>query len=499
MEFGILSVVPPIVAIFLALITKEVITSLLLGIVAGGLILTGGDIVLAFEKVFTLMGTKVGDNALMVIFLALLGSLVMVMNMAGGSFAYGKWASKKISNKKSAKLATAILGILIFIDDYFNCLTVGAVMKPIIDENNVSRAKLANIIDSTAAPICILAPVSSWAASVVAIIGDTGVKNPMNVFLSTIPLNLYALLTILTVVYFSFSKYEIGSMESYERDDTSRIVTKEEVGYTHSDKGRVIDLILPIVVLISVTILMMMRTGGFFDGSATAAEAFGNANVNLSLVIGSVLAIVCAFLMYIPRKLVSFRMFMDGIVDGMKSMIAAIVILTLAWTIGGITSTDYLNTGGYISGLIQSSNMPMWILPTIIFIVASFLAFSTGTAWGTFGILIPILVPILVQSNHMHYLSIVLAAIFSGSVFGDHCSPISDTTILSSAGAGCDHIVHVSSQMTYAIVCAIASITGFFVAGIMQSQMVALPVALVSLFVLIAIMKRRTIAKLGVK
>lgn len=497
MEFGILSILPPIVAIVLALITKEVVTSLLVGIITGGLIYSGGNIVVALEEVFSLMGTKVGDNALMIMFLALLGSLVMVMNMAGGSFAYGKWASKKINNKKSAKLAAGILGMLIFIDDYFNCLTVGAVMKPIMDENKVSRAKLAHIIDSTAAPVCILAPVSSWAASVVAIIGDTGVKNPMNVFLSTIPLNLYAILTIITVIYFSFSKYEVGTMEAYERNDTSKIVAKEEVGYSHSDNGKVIDLVLPILVLIFVTILMMLRTGGFFDGSATASAAFGSANVNLSLVIGSVIALICSFVMYIPRKLVSFKSFMDGIVEGMKSMIAAIVILTLAWTIGGITSTDYLNTGGYISGLIQSSNMPMWILPTIIFIVASFLAFSTGTAWGTFGILIPILVPILIQSNQMQYLSIVLAAIFSGSVFGDHCSPISDTTILSSAGAGCDHIAHVSSQMTYAIMCAVASIIGFFVSGIVGNQIIALPIGIISLMIIIFIMKKKTMKKYG--
>lgn len=498
MEFGILSILPPIVAIILALITKEVISSLLIGILAGGLIFTGGNVVLALEEVFNLMGTKVGDNALMIIFLALLGSLVMVINMAGGSFAYGKWASKKINSKRSAKLATGALGMLIFIDDYFNCLTVGAVMRPIIDENKVSRAKLAHIIDSTAAPVCILAPVSSWAASVVAIIGDTGVENPMNVFLSTIPLNLYALLTLFAVFYFSFSKYEIGTMEQYERNDTAKIITKEETGYTHSDNGKVIDLILPIVVLIAGTIIMMLRTGGFFDGSS-AAEAFGEASVNLSLVIGSVSALLCAFIMYIPRKLVTFRSFMDGITEGMKSMVGAIIILTLAWTIGGITSTDYLNTGGYIAGIIQSSNMPMWILPTIIFVVASFLAFSTGTAWGTFGILIPILVPILMQSNHMHYLSIVLAAIFSGSVFGDHCSPISDTTILSSAGAGCDHILHVSSQMTYALMCATASIIGFFVSGILGKQMLALPIGLVSLFIIIAVMKKRTIEKFGAK
>lgn len=494
MEYGILSVLPPIVAIVLALITKEVITSLLIGILVGGLIFTGGNLIEAFEQVFMLMGNKVGDNALMIIFLALLGSLVMVMNMAGGSFAYGKWASKKIKSKSSAKFASAILGMLIFIDDYFNCLTVGAVMKPIIDENKVSRAKLAHIIDSTAAPICILAPVSSWAASVVAIIGDTGVKNPMNAFLGTIPLNVYAILTIFTIIYFSFSKSEIGIMEKFERNDTSKIEIKEANMYKHSENGKVFDLVIPILVLICITVLMMLRTGGFFKG-VNAQAAFGDANVNLSLVIGAVVALLVSFVMFIPRKLLTFNDFMTGIVDGMKSMLSAIVILILAWTIGGITSADYLNTGSYIASQITSSQMPMWILPTIIFIVAAFLAFSTGTAWGTFGILVPIIVPILMATKHMHYLEIVLAAIFSGSVFGDHCSPISDTTILSSAGAECDHIAHVSSQLPYAMVCGVSTIIAFFIAGVLDHAMLALPIGLIILLIIITIYKKMTLKK----
>ncbi len=498
MEFGILSIVPPIVAIVLSLITKEVITSLLFGILAGGLIFTGGDVIAAFESVFGLMGEKLGDNSLMVMFLALLGSLVMVMNMAGGSFAYGQWASKKIKSKPAAKLATVALGMLIFIDDYFNCLTVGAVMKPITDENKISRAKLAHMIDSTAAPVCIIAPISSWAASVIAIIGDTGVENPMGKFLGTIPLNAYAILTLTSMIYFAFSKTELFSMEKYERNDTSIMVSDEKLGYSHSDKGKVLDLVLPIITLIGVTVLMMLRTGGYFaDPSIGMGAGFGDADVNLSLVIGSVVAIIVAFIMYIPRQLLTFKQFMDGIIEGIKSMISAIVILTLAWTIGGVTSDTYLNTGGYIAGVIQESTMPMWILPSIIFIVACFLSFSTGTAWGTFGILVPIMVPILVHTNHMHYLEIVLAAIFSGSVFGDHCSPISDTTILSSAGAGCDHIIHVSSQIPYAVIIAIASITGFLVAGVTGMNMLVVPVGLVVMFTVIIISQKITINKLG--
>lgn len=497
MEFGILSIVPPIMAIALALITKEVITSLLIGIISGGLIYAHGDIITALETVFQLMGTKLGDNALMIVFLALLGSLVMVMNMAGGSFAYGKWASSKIKNKTSAKLATTFLGMLIFIDDYFNCLTVGAVMKPIIDENKVSRAKLAHLIDSTAAPVCIIAPVSSWAASVIAVIGDTGVANPMNVFLSTIPINAYVLLTLITVIYFAFSKDEIGIMQKYELNDTSRIIEKENVCYKYSKDGRVFDLILPIVTLIAITILMMLRTGGLFEGENDLATAFGNADVNLALVIGSFSALIVAFLLYIPRKLLTFNGFMDGLVDGMKTMISAIVILSLAWTIGGITSDDYLNTGSYIASIITNSTMPMWILPVIIFIVGAFLSFSTGTAWGTFGILIPIMVPILNHTNHMHYLTVILAAIFSGSVFGDHCSPISDTTILSSAGAGCDHIAHVSSQLPYALSVGMASAIGFLVSGFLDKPLLTVPVGFMALVIILLILKNLTVKKYG--
>ncbi|MDO5716316.1 MAG: Na+/H+ antiporter NhaC family protein [Tissierellia bacterium] len=494
MDFGILSILPALIAIIIALITKEVITSLLFGILSGGLIFCHGHILAALELVFSLMGVKVGDNALMIIFLGLLGSLVMVMNRAGGSFAYGKWAGSKIKRKSSAKLATGILGSLIFIDDYFNCLTVGAVMQPITDGKGISRAKLAHIIDSTAAPICILAPISSWAASVVAIIGDTGVANPMQQFLKTIPLNAYALLTLFMVFYFAFSKTEIGLMEDFEREDKSRLShTKEEV-YEHSDKGKVIDLILPIITLIGTTVFMMLRTGGYFEG-VSAGAAFGDADVNLSLVVGSIVAIFIAFILFVPRKLMTFREFIDGTLEGIKSMTTAIAILILAWTIGGISGSEYLNAGGYIADIFTHHDIPMWLLPMMIFLISSLLSFATGTAWGTFGILVPILVPVLMHMNQMDYLHIVLASIFSGSVFGDHCSPISDTTILSSAGAGCDHLSHVRSQLPYAMLAGGAALFGFFVAGITGVDLLVFPVGVVVLLGLIFLAKRRTLKK----
>lgn len=495
MSYGILSILPPIIAIVLALLTKEVITSLFLGIIVGGVIFTGGNILVALEEIIKLMSKKLGDNSLMLIFLALLGSLVMVMNMAGGSFAYGKWAKKHIKNKTTAKLAGTLLGMLIFIDDYFNCLTVGAVMKPIMDENKVSRAKLAQIIDSSAAPVCILAPISSWAASVVAIIGDSGIDNPMKVFVNTIPLNLYALLTIFSLFYFCFSKHEICSMEKYEINDTSLELKNENVGYTYSENGKVIDLVLPILTLIVVTLLMMLRTGGYFSKNVAMSYAFGNSNVNMSLVVAAIFSLIVAFVLYIPRKLIKFKDFMDGLIEGMKTMITPIVILILAWTIGGITSEKYLNTGSFIASVLTTYTIPMWIFPSIIFIVSSFLSFSTGTAWGTFGILIPIIVPILVHTNTLSYLNIVLASIFSGSVFGDHCSPISDTTILSSAGANCNHLIHVSTQLPYAIICGISTIVGFLVAGIIGIDLIAFPIGVVVLLILIFILKKKAILK----
>ncbi len=495
MSYGILSILPPIIAIVLALLTKEVITSLFLGIIVGGVIFTGGNILVALEEIIKLMSKKLGDNSLMLIFLALLGSLVMVMNMAGGSFAYGKWAKKHIKNKTTAKLAGTLLGMLIFIDDYFNCLTVGAVMKPIMDENKVSRAKLAQIIDSSAAPVCILAPISSWAASVVAIIGDSGIDNPMKVFVNTIPLNLYALLTIFSLFYFCFSKHEICSMEKYEINDTSLELKNENVGYTYSENGKVIDLVLPILTLIVVTLLMMLRTGGYFSKNVAMSYAFGNSNVNMSLVVAAIFSLIVAFVLYIPRKLIKFKDFMDGLIEGMKTMITPIVILILAWTIGGITSEKYLNTGSFIASVLTTYTIPMWIFPSIIFIVSSFLSFSTGTAWGTFGILIPIIVPILVHTNTLSYLNIVLASIFSGSVFGDHCSPISDTTILSSAGANCNHLIHVSTQLPYAIICGISTIVGFLIAGIIGIDLIAFPIGVIVLLILIFILKKKAILK----
>ena len=494
MDFGILSIIPPIIAIALALITKEVITSLLVGVVSGALIFSAYNPIGTLETTFGVMTEKMSGNASMILFLALLGSLVAVVTLAGGSEAYGKWASSKIKTKRGASLATAGLGMLIFIDDYFNCLTVGTVMRPVTDKNGISRAKLAYLIDSTAAPICIIAPVSSWAASVISTIGETGATaDPLAMFMSSIPFNFYALLTIASVIFFCFSSKEIGPMGNPDLITTS---INEEADVTRefevSQKGTVLDLVIPIVSLIIFTIGFMLYTGGYFNGGMSLAAAFGNTNVNMSLVYGVFLGLLVAFAMYIPRKLVTLSGFMSGVTVGIKSMVPAISILILAWSIGGICGSDYLNTGGFIGRLMETNDISFAMLPAIVFIVAGFLAFATGTAWGTFGILVPILVPIIVNLGQVEMMPIMLGAIFSGSVFGDHCSPISDTTILSSAGAGCKHIIHVSTQIPYAASVAVASFVGFLVGGYTNNVFISLAVAFAALAAVIAVMLKVT-------
>lgn len=485
-SFGIFSVLPPIIAIVLALATKEVLSSLLIGIFSGALIYTSFNLITTYETVFSVMTTKMSDNASMILFLALLGALVAVVTVAGGSDAYGKWASLKIKSKQGACLATVGLGMLIFIDDYFNCLTVGTVMRPVTDKHGISRAKLAYLIDSTAAPICMIAPVSSWAASVIASIGDTGVSDSLSMFMSSIPFNFYAILTIIAILFFSISGKDIGKMRDESLIETSKNESADvSRNMKISENGTVLDLVVPILSLIFSTILSMLYTGGFFDGGISLADAFGDSNVNMSLVYGAFFGILVSFAMYIPRKLVSFNDFMDAFGVGVKSMLPAIMILILAWSIGSICSEDYLNTGEFIGSLMKKHNISFTFLPSIVFIVAGFLAFSTGTAWGTFGILLPILVPIIINMNELEYLPLILGAIFSGSVLGDHCSPISDTTILSSAGSGCDHISHVSTQIPYSLTVASASFVGFITAGITNNVYISFATSLVALAVAI--------------
>ncbi len=483
-EVGWLSILPPIIAIVLALLTKEVISSLMVGILSGTLIYScytasgAGIAVKTVENTFTLMAEKLGENVKIILFLCLLGALVAVVSKAGGSAAYGAWASRKLKGKRSAQLATAALGVIIFIDDYFNCLTVGTVMKPVTDKHKISRSKLAYIIDATAAPVCIIAPISSWAAAVGSNLQDTGsFDSAMGAFVSSIPYNLYALLSILLVVILCCSNLDFGPMKKVQdaAEKTGNLgaidMTAAEKDAPSAGKGRVYDLIIPVVGLIIFSVLAMLYTGGFFSGEGVSiADAFGNCDSSASLVLGGFGGIVVAFLLFIPRGVVKFREFMDGIGEGIKSMVPACIILTLAWTISGVCR-DLLGTGEYVGELVRHFDLSLYFLPAIIFVVAALLSFSTGTAWGTFGILIPIVMEVMGTITDVRLLTVALAATLAGSVFGDHCSPISDTTILSSTGAGCNHLEHVSTQMPYALLAAIASFCGYVVAGFTEGNL----------------------------
>lgn len=484
-HFGWWSVIPPIIAIVLALITKEVLSSLIIGILSGALIFSKGNIVHMVVTTFTIMGEKIGSNANILIFLGLLGAIVVLVTRAGGSAAYGEWAIKRIKTRKGASLATAALGCLIFIDDYFNCLTVGTVMRPVTDRHRISRAKLSYLLDATAAPICIIAPISSWGASVATYISDAGAGNGMTTFVKIIPYNLYALATILMVAIICTTKINYGPMAAFERNAIEKgdlfshpeeTAAEAEVQRVLPGKGKVYDLLIPIFSLIIFTVLAMVYTGGGFSGEASFTESFGNCDSSLSLVLGSFCALIVTFVLFIPRKVICFKEFMGGITDGIKSMVPSFTILILAWTIGGICSSDYLNTGGFIGNLVNDSSFPVFILPAIIFVVAGFLGFATGTSWGTMALLIPIGAAICTPASTQHLLYPVLGAILAGAVYGDHISPISDTTILSSTGAGCDHIDHVSTQIVYATCVTVCAIIGYLIMGIVNSPWIPLVV-----------------------
>lgn len=509
---GILSLLPPIIAIILALKTKEVISSLIIGILSGTLIYsiydTDGIIQVGartVEVTMNLMGEKLSENSSIIIFLGLLGAIVVVITKAGGSKAYGEWAVKRIKSRKGAKIATFMLGIIIFIDDYFNCLTVGTVMRPVTDKYKISREKLAYIIDATAAPICIIAPVSSWAASVISQMSDAGL-NGIQDFVKTIPYNLYAFLTIIMVLIVSLTKVEFGKMakcerlalegksnEDFEENDEDDELSK----ITISEKGTVYDLVIPILVLIVSSILSMLYIGGYFNGGMTLAEGFGNTNAGPALAISGFFTLIITFLLFVPRKILSFKDFMSGISTGVKSMVSAYIILTLAWTISGVCR-DLLNTGGYVGGLVEGSSLAGMLIPVVAFCVAGLLAFSMGTSWGTFGILIPI-IAVVCENTAPELMIISLSAVLAGSVFGDHCSPISDTTILSSTGARCNHISHVSTQIPYTLVVAISCLVGYIVAGITANLLLTWVFALSTLLIILFILYLKTEKELNKK
>ncbi len=472
-QTGVFSILPPMIAIILALITKEVYSSLFFGVFTGMIIycvFSEASLLLSLQYVFDMMAYKIGDNATMLIFLALLGSLVYIITKVGGSKAYGKWAATKLKSATSVKLATVILGILIFIDDYFNCLTVGTIMRPIADKFKISREKLAYIVDSTAAPICIIAPISSWA---VAVSSEVSVNGGLNVFMQTIPFNLYALLTLTMILILCFKDLDFGPMKNAEEIAKDYEVFEDEINCDET-KSNVLDLILPMIVLIISSITGMAYVGGFFKGVAFSI-AIGE-NPTLGLTLGAFITLLFCLVLYLPRKLLSFKEFMDGISEGVKTMTGAMLILILAWSLSGVCR-EMIGTGEFVSSLFTNSSFPLTLLPAIVFVVAAFLSFSMGTAWGTFGILIPIVTMICASNEGSRVLICTLGATLAGSVYGDHCSPISDTTILSSAGAKCNHISHVQTQIPYATLVASVCFIGYIIGGICGNPWITLGVS----------------------
>lgn len=490
---GLWSILPPLIAIVLALVTKEVYSSLTIGLFSGMLIYvfsTGRSFLDAIYLTLKMISEKIGGNAFLIVFLVLLGALVVIITQAGGSRAYGRWAVKKIKTPKGAKFGTMILGVLIFIDDYFNCLTVGTVMRPLTDRHKISRQKLAYIIDATAAPICIIAPISSWAAAVA---GDLG-ENGFDMFVQAIPYNLYALLTIVMVLVICFTKFDFGPMKKAEilaqqGEVDDNVEGQDFDGIKVSEKGKVIDLILPVIILI-ISCIACMAYVGYRGGETDFIAAIGF-DSSAGLALGSFITLVITLILFVPRKLVTFRGFMDGFVAGAKSMIPAILILTLAWSLSGVCR-GLIGTGEFVSGVISGSNISLSLLPFLVFIIAALISFSMGTAWGTFGILLPIVIIICGSAGDegSRVLICSMAATLAGSVFGDHCSPISDTTILSSAGAKCDHLKHVATQIPYALLVAIVCAVGYIIAGFVNNPWIPLVVSIVILLLAVFVINK---------
>lgn len=482
------SLFPPVIAIGLALITKEVYSSLFVGILSGGIIYAAASGT-GFEGTFKavvqdglITNLSNAYNVGILVFLVVLGIIVVLMNKAGGSRAYGEWAAAHIKSRRGVALSTFFLGVLIFVDDYFNCLTVGSVMRPITDKHNISRSKLAYLIDSTAAPICIIAPISSWAA---AVSGTVEGVNGISLFINTIPYNLYAFLTILMVIFISVSDTDYGPMKIHEENAkngdifTTQNNTYEQDAQPVTERGRVIDLILPVAVLIVFCVVGMIYTGGFFSGT-DFVTAFANCDAAYGLSLGSISALIVIIAYYMFRRVLKFNECMDSIAAGFKQMVPAILILTFAWTLK--TMTNHLEAGAFVSGVVQSATALSVLLPVILFVVAIGLAFATGTSWGTFGILIPIVTSVfeselanVSQTGEIPSMVIIcISACLAGAVCGDHCSPISDTTIMASTGAQCDHVNHVSTQLPYALTVAAVCVVGYLLSGFVHNVFIVL-------------------------
>lgn len=501
----VFALLPPVIAIGLALITKEVYMSLLAGIITGGLLYSNFNLELMINTIFFQedggMVYKLADawNVGILVFLVMLGILVSMLNKAGGSAAFGKWASKHIKTRIGAQISVMILGVLIFVDDYFNCLTVGSVMRPVTDRHKVSRAKLSYIIDATAAPVCIIAPISSWAAAVTSSVPEDSGINGFAVFLQTIPYNLYAILTLVMVLLVTVLRVDFGPMKKHEMNAIAGDLfttpgrpyegNEEEV---INEKAHVLDLILPVAVLIASCIVTMVYTGGFFEG-ASFVDAFAASDASVGLVLGGAVTLVFTFIYYMMRDVLSFEEFAKCIPEGFQSMIAPILILTMAWTLSGMT--NLLGAKYFVADLVANSASAMQgFLPMIIFLVAAFLAFATGTSWGTFSILIPIVIGVFPEGQMM---VISIASCLAGAVCGDHCSPISDTTIMASAGGHCEHVNHVVTQLPYVLVVGSVCMVGYLLIGIFKAVgldaivWLTLPICIVLLCVVLFVIRTK--------
>lgn len=491
----VFSLLPPVVAIGLALITKEVYSSLFMGIITGALLYSNFNAELMVNTMLFNedggMVSKLSDswNVGILLFLVILGIIVALMNRAGGSAAFGAWASRHIKTRIGAQLATMALGVLIFVDDYFNCLTVGSVMLPVTDSHKVSRAKLSYIIDATAAPVCIIAPISSWAAAVTSSVPEGSGINGFTTFLKTIPYNFYAILTLFMIIYITVRRIDYGPMLKHEMNAINGdLFTTPDRPYKDSEhvvmnhKGKVVDLVLPVAVLIISCIVGMIYTGGFFDGESFVS-AFAASDASVGLVIGSFVTLVFMFFFYMLRDVISFAEFMSCISEGFKAMISPILILTMAWTLSGMT--NLLGADIFVAGIAEGSAAAFKaLLPAIIFVVGVGLAFATGTSWGTFSILIPIVIGVFPEGEMM---VISIAACLAGAVCGDHCSPISDTTIMASAGGQCSHVNHVATQIPYVLTVAAVSFISYILAGFIQNVFIVLVFAFIMLFVVLTV------------
>ncbi len=511
--YTIWALLPPVVAIGLALSTKEVYSSLFIGILIGGLLYSGfsfeGTLVHVFQDGFV---ASIADsyNVGILIFLVLLGAIVALMNKAGGSEAFGRWASEHIKTKTGAMLATTALGVLIFIDDYFNCLTVGSVMRPVAEKHNISKEKLSYLIDATAAPVCIIAPVSSWAAAVSGFVKDSGVSG-FGLFVKAIPFNFYAILTIVMMLCLALMKFDYGPMLKFEPytvesakqkidnmisrsgSFSEAIEVKEEE--TIKDKsrksGKVIDLVFPIVVLIIACVIGMLYSGEFFEG-AGVIQAFSDSDASVGLLLGSACTFIIVIIYYLIRRVLKFQDIMSCLPEGFKAMVPAILILVFAWTLKSMT--DSLGAKEFVETVVKGSAAGFQImLPAIIFLIACFLSFSTGTSWGTFGILIPITISVFPITTQIGV--VCVSACMAGAVCGDHCSPISDTTIMASAGADCDHINHVNTQLPYAITVALVSFVSYIIAGFVPKWGIVLPISVVLMIATLFVIKKITAKK----